>query len=338
MENVSLSEKKLQVIVASSLHARRRCVTESIVRLGASVITVIILFLTAGVCDGQKVSDQQPGANASAVHLNVTVTDAKGRPISGLNQSAFVILDNNVRQDIVSFSDADEPVSIGILFAFSSMNSGPNVQRAKEGLIHSIQRNNSRNEYFLIGADSGSDAATTGAQDAEAIARQLTNLTPKGDYSIYDAVYLGLDRLQHASFRKRALVMITDGRASDSQHDPNEVRAKLADSGALLYSICFLDPIRLARKAGMSVQDTLNRLSDVSGGLSLYPGSDIEMNAVFDLVAIELRHQYSIAYRPKNVADDGKWHQIKVQVVQTSGSRAKARSKEGYFVSTDGTE
>jgi VWFA-related protein len=125
--------------------------------------------------------------------------------------------------------------------------------------------------------------------------------------------------------------LITDGRENDSHHGANEVRNLLAESGVLLYSISVLDTIRLAHKGGMRVQDTLDRLSEVTGGLALYPGSDTEMNAVFDLVAIELRHQYSIAYRPRNLAADGKWHQIKVQITQASPSNIKVRSKEGYF-------
>jgi hypothetical protein len=87
-------------------------------------------------------------------------------------------------------------------------------------------------------------------QDAEATLRQLNGASPEGDSAMYDAVYLALEKLKRASFRKRALLLITDGRENDSHHGANEVRNLLAESGVLLYSISVLDTIRLAHKGG----------------------------------------------------------------------------------------
>ena len=53
---------------------------------------------------------------------------------------------------------------------------------------------------------------------------------------------------------------------------------------------------------GMEGQGTLDELAGVSGGKAFYPNSAAEMDDIFEQIALELRHQYSIGYRP---AQDG---------------------------------
>jgi len=56
------------------------------------------------------------------------------------------------------------------------------------------------------------------------------------------------------------------------------------------------------------------------------------MSDIFEQIALELRHQYSIGYRPPNFVNDGKWHKIKVKVSPPRGmARLFVRSKEGYY-------
>src|ERR1700755_3387574 len=61
-------------------------------------------------------SEERPAAVATdLVTVTLTVTDMYGRLVSGLPKNAFTILDNNLEQRIEFFSDADAPVSVGIL-------------------------------------------------------------------------------------------------------------------------------------------------------------------------------------------------------------------------------
>ncbi len=76
----------------------------------------------------------------------------------------------------------------------------------------------------------------------------------------------------------------------------------------------------------------LDEISGVSGGKAFFPRSDAEMDDIFEQIALELRHQYSIGYRPPNFDNDGKWHRIKVKAAPARGlPRLFVRSKEGYF-------
>jgi hypothetical protein len=62
-------------------------------------------------------------------YATLTVTDLYGRYVSGLSKNAFTIFDNNQEQEITFFSDADAPVSIGILFDVSGSMSGEKIAK-----------------------------------------------------------------------------------------------------------------------------------------------------------------------------------------------------------------
>jgi Ca-activated chloride channel family protein len=60
------------------------------------------------------------------------------------------------------------------------------------------------------------------------------------------------------------------------------------------------------------------------------------MDDIFESIALELRHQYSIGYKPSNFANDGKWHRLKVKITPPRGlPHLFVRSKEGYFAITN---
>jgi len=50
------------------------------------------------------------------VLLNVTVTDDYERVVTGLDSSNFLVFDDKVEQQIVSFSTEDTPTSVGLIF------------------------------------------------------------------------------------------------------------------------------------------------------------------------------------------------------------------------------
>lgn len=76
----------------------------------------------------------------------------------------------------------------------------------------------------------------------------------------------------------------------------------------------------------------LERLASVTGGRAFFPRSSSQMNEAFEQIALELRHQYSIGYRPSNFMADRSWHRIRVKVMTPQElKRVFVRSREGYY-------
>ena len=282
---------------------------------------------------GTEVDDKGPViTNTDLITFTVTVTDLYGRFVSGLNKNAFTIFDDKQPQEISFFSDDDSPVSVGVIFDVSGSMSGDKVRRARDALSHFIQTSHDSDEYFLITFNSRSQLLLDRTRDGNAVLDKLTFVQTKSNTALYDACYLGVERVQRGTHSKRALLLISDGQDNNSRYTFNELRRVLKESDVVLYAVGILGGSDVGSSLGMEGQSTLDELAGVSGGKAFYPRSAAEMDDIFEQIALELRHQYSIGYRPPNFVNDGKWHRIKVKVNPPRGlPRLFVRSKEGYY-------
>jgi Ca-activated chloride channel homolog len=280
-----------------------------------------------------EVDDKTPViTNTDLITFTVTVTDIYGRFVSGLGKNAFSIFDEKQQQNITFFSDDDAPVSVGILFDVSGSMGGDKVRRARDALSHFVQTSHDLDEYFLIGFNSRAQLLMDRTRDGNAVLDKLTFVQTKNNTALYDACYLGVERVQRGTHPKRALLLISDGQDNNSRYTFNELRRVLKESDVVLYAIGILGGSDVGSSLGMEGQGILDELAGVSGGKAFYPRSAAEMDDIFEQIALELRHQYSIGYRPPNFTNDGKWHHIKVKVAPPRGlPRLFVRSKEGYF-------
>ena len=270
--------------------------------------------------------------NTDLITLTVTVTDTYGRYVSGLSQKAFSVFDEKHQQEITFFSDDDAPVSVGVIFDVSGSMSGDKIKRARDALAKFIQTSHNADEYFLIAFNSRAQLLLDKTRNGDAVLDKLTFVQTKNQTALYDACYLGVERVQRGAHPKRALLLISDGQDNNSRYTFNEVRRLLKESDVVLYSIGILSGSDSTNALGMEGQGILDELSGVSGGKAFFPRSAAEMDDIFEQIALELRHQYSIGYKPSNFTNDGKWHRIKVKVSPPRGlPRLFVRSKEGYY-------
>jgi Ca-activated chloride channel homolog len=273
--------------------------------------------------------------NTDLITFTVTVTDTYGRFVSGLGKSAFTVLDEKKPQEITFFSDDDAPVSVGVIFDVSGSMGGDKINRAREALSKFIQTSHNMDEYFLIAFNSRAQLLLDRTRDGNAVLDKLTFVQTKNNTALYDACYLGVEKVQRGTHPKRALLLISDGQDNNSRYTFNELRRLLKESDVSLYGIGILSGNDAGSGLGMQGQGILDELASVSGGKAFFPRSNAEMDDIFEQIALELRHQYSIGYKPANFANDGRWHKIKVKVTPPRGlPRLFVRSKEGYYAVT----
>lgn len=290
-----------------------------------------------GKDEGIPVGDQSVvKVNTDVVTLTVTVTDQYGRYVSGLNQNAFKVFDDKEEQEITYFSDDDAPVSVGIVFDVSGSMSGDKIQRARQALSRFIETSHNSDEYFLIGFNSRAQLLMDRTRDGDAVLDKLTFVQTKGQTALYDACYLGVEKVTRGAHPKRAIILISDGQDNDSRYTFSEVRRLLKESDVVLYGIGILGGSDPGSPLGMEGQSILDELASVSGGKAFFPNSSAEMDEIFERIALELRHQYSIGYKPKNFLNDGKWHKLKVKVTPPRGlPRLFVRNRDGYYAITN---
>lgn len=285
---------------------------------------------------GTEVGEGPVLVNTDLITLTVTVTDTYGRYVSGLDKKAFKVFEDKEEQEIEYFSDDDAPVSVGVLFDVSGSMSGDKVRKAREALSRFIQTSHDSDEYFLIGFNSRAQLLLDKTRDGDSVLSKMTFIETRGNTALYDACYLGVEKVTRGAHQKRAILLISDGQDNNSRYTFSEVRRLLKESDVVLYSIGILGGNDPGSSLGMEGQSTLDELSAVSGGKAFFPNTAPEMDELFERIALELRHQYSIGYRPKNFKNDGKWHKLKVKVTPPRGlPRLFVRSREGYYAVTN---
>jgi len=306
-------------------------------------IALTLLFGSAYVATAQKAAptptptpedgSKPVSVRTDLVTLTLTVTDLYGRYVSALTKDAFTVMDNNKEQEITFFSDSDAPISVGIIFDVSGSMSGDKIKKARTALERFVASSHPSDEYFLIAFNSRAELLMDRTRNAEAVLQKLQLIKPTSNTALYDAVFLGLERVTRGSHQKRALMIISDGQDNASRYNVGEVRRLMKESDVVTYGIGILDRGD-AGQLGMQGQAFLDELASVSGGKSFYPTSAIEMDEIFERIAIELRNQYSVGYTPTDFKPDGKWRKVRVKVKPPRGlPRLTVRSREGYYAS-----
>lgn len=271
--------------------------------------------------------------HSDLITLTVTVTDTYGRFVTGLGKNAFTVFDDKTQQEISFFSDEDAPVSLGIVFDVSGSMGGDKIMRAREALSKFVDTSHARDEYFLIGFNSRAQLLLDHTRDSDALMQKLTFVQTRGQTALYDATYLGVERVTRGAHKKRAILLISDGQDNSSRYTFSELKRLLKESDVIIYAIGIVG-VGDDSTLGYGGRAILEELAGVSGGKAFFPSTGAEMNDTFERIALELRTQYSIGYRPSAFANDGKWHKIKIKVQPPRGfPRLFVRGREGYFAS-----
>ncbi len=314
---------------------------------GRSIVSLVVFFVLATLFAAVEVRGQTPTptpqlqsvedkgtvkVRVDLVTLTLTVTDLYGRYVSGLSKNAFTVFDNGVEQEITYFSDTDAPVSLGILFDVSDSMSGTKIAKARHALERFINTSHPNDEYFLVAFNNRAQLLLDRTRNGEAVLDKLTLVNPRNNTALYDACYLGIEKVTRGTHQKKAMLIISDGQDNASRYNFGEVRRLMKESDVVVYAVGILDGRDSGSSEGMLGKSFLDELTSVTGGKAFYPETDVEMDEIFERIALELRHQYSIGYVPEDFQTDGKWHKVKVKVKPPRGlPRLTVRSREGYF-------
>lgn len=276
-------------------------------------------------------TDERIKLDTDLVTLTVTVTDPYNRLVTGLDRQHFEVFEDKVRQSIEFFSDDDVPVSLGIVFDVSGSMKGK-MDRARDSLRAFIETSHREDDFFLVGFNQRANLIAE-FSDGDTLTNKLTLVDAKGQTALYDASYLGIEKVKQGRHNKRAILLISDGQDNSSRYTYGELRKLLREAGVQIYCIGIVE---MGGTAGgtldMQGQAILEEIAQVTGGKAFFPRSAAELEDATTRIALELRHQYSIGYSPTNVKRDGQWHKIKVQVKPPRGlPTLKVQHKEGYY-------
>jgi Ca-activated chloride channel family protein len=268
--------------------------------------------------------------NVDMVLVPVTVTDPMNRLVTGLEQEDFQIFESNNQQQIRTFASEDAPVSIGIIFDLSgSMTS--KLIRARESILQFIKTANPQDEFFVIGFNDRPELIEDFTSSVEDIQARLATVRSGHRTALLDAIYYGLTKMKEARHERKALLVVSDGGDNRSRYTEGELRAQVRESDVEMYAIGIFDPYAATPEERTGPQ-LLNDLSEETGG-RLFRVDDLsEMGDIAEKISTELRNQYVIGYRPKDLTRDGKWRKVKVKLNPPQGlPPLTVHARTGYY-------
>jgi Ca-activated chloride channel family protein len=270
--------------------------------------------------------------NTDLISFNVTVTDKSGHHIPGLPRTAFTILDEKRAQEISFFGEDDSPISVVIVFDLTASMTGEKVRRAREAIARFMETSHKDDEYFLITLQGGGVyLALDSTRDHQAVIDKLTHVAPRGATALYDACYLGVNKVLQGTRKRRAMLLISDGLDNNSRYTFEELHTIVKESDVAIYSIGVGEKEN-NEHSFPSGKTILESLAAATGGKFFQPQTGEEMYDVFERIALELRFQYTIGYKPSNFTPDGRWHDLKVKINPPPGSpRLSVRYRSGYY-------
>ena len=275
--------------------------------------------------------------DTNLVVLRVAVNDQQGRAAMSLKQNAFKVYEDGVEQQIGFFSSEESPVSWGLVLDRSGSMMGM-MSDVYEAALHVIDEGTSRDETFIVTFNKRPELISDFTSDRHRLENSILGLRADGETALFDAVDFALDRLKQAKYRKRVLVVVTDGEDNASKLKFRALIERAEEEETLIYTVGMFGEMGsgsglLARLMGdRDGRGELKKLAEVTGGSSHFPSNVDQCRSVMKEIAREVSQQYSLGYYPLNKERDGKWRKIKVVVGQTGGSaKLVARTRSGYY-------
>ena len=272
-------------------------------------------------------------ARTNLVAMNVTVMDENGAVVRGLTQDVFTVTEDGEAQPIAQFAAASVPLSLVIAVDASLSMRGGRFEFARQAVLHFFDGLGADDEFVVFGFNDRPFNINKGSKEREVIAREMSRVQPNGATSLYDAVAAGVEALESAGHRRRALVVISDGddQLPSRYQDPRAASAaresiaaeRVRRSEALVYAIGVNPP----HKGGgypLNVA-ALDRLTAPTGGETRMVTTDAGIVTAAEQIGDQLRQQYVIGFAPAH-ADDGTFHQVRVTVSGCEKCRVRARA------------
>ena len=290
----------------------------------------------------QKSEEQQKGysigVNVDLVVVHTSVYDKNGHFVSGLKKENFKVFEDGIAQALTSFSQEDVPVSMGILIDTSgSMRS--KIEMVNKAALALIRASNPQDEVFLIGFSDEVELLEDYTNDIDLISDSLDNIVVTGGTALYDAIHLGVQKAEHGTKPKKAVIVITDGEDRDSYYKLEELLAKVQEADAQVYCIGFTNPLpdkglfdHWSKSVPEKAREALQKIAEETGGKAFFPEKTPELGNIVSTIAHELRSQYSIGFVSSNKARDGAWRRLRIVLDgpnTTTGHHVRART--GYF-------
>jgi VWFA-related protein len=312
-------------------------------RGGAALVVLALVLAAAGEAQ-QPTPTPSPAtprrrppifeAGIEIIHLAVSVTDARNRYVTGLNERDFAVFEDGVRQDLTLFNHDDIPISLVVMIDVSA-SMDEKLKEAQDAAVRFVRTLRPQDKARVMQFNDRPTTLQDFTSDIPSLEAAVRRTESSGPTYLHNALYVTLKDLSKekkaGELRRRAVVMLSDGEDTGSLVSDEQVLELARLTEINIYSIS-LRSNRSADRNRMSFSQAahlLTALANETGGQVYFPNSISELDSVYGRIAEELRTQYSLGYVSTNKRHDGRWRRVVVRTPERDD--VQIRHKVGYY-------
>ena len=290
------------------------------------------------------------------VVLSFTVTDSKGKYVTGLKPKDFKVTEDSITQKMNTFGEGNKaPVQVMDDGTTRNLAGGPTQENpdAADPRTDSFVGTNvfvlfDTSNYMYRGFVYASDAIADfvrGLDRADSVAvytfsRNLSraaNLTKDrnmaisglrkavagDDAALYNALLLAVRDADKVPGRK-VVIVFSNGPDNASMVAPDDVRAVAEDAGIPIYVISTSDVSKDPISASV-----FRRISQRTGGQVYFAKTWQKQVEAFENIRESLGNSYTITYYPQSNPNEG-FRKINVEILSDAAKKLRVRARPGY--------
>lgn len=253
------------------------------------------------------------------VELYTSVVDRQNRPVAGLAQKDFTVLEDGAKQEIVRFERVtDLPIHTALVLDVSASMEDRLDQARQAALTFLEDTIQPKDRAALITFNDRPNLGVKFTKDVTALAGGLAGLKAERGTALYDSIVFSLYYFNGIK-GQRAMLLLSDGKDENSRFTYEEALEYARRAGVTLYTIGLgedLDKRKLAK------------LADETGGRFYAVKDPGELEGIYRQIEEELRSQYLLVYQSSSSRTDNNFRTIELKVAQPS---VEARTIRGYY-------
>lgn len=258
--------------------------------------------------------------DVNLVLIPVLVTDLYDRPIRGLSKQDFRLFEGTAEQQISQFFNMDSPISIGIVFD-ASHSMASRIDQTRKAVSEFLRLSTPGDEFFLLKFSDHPEDVVGFTSDIAEIQEGVDSIHPGGWTSLFDAIYLGIHDMKHATHTRKVLLVLSDGGDNNSRYTESEMRQAVKEADVRIFAISIINSA-----------PSLEKICEESGGRAVRVRNLDELPDMAANLSEEIHSEYVLGYSPSDAERDGKYRKVRVELLQPTGRpRLRTSWKRGYY-------
>jgi Ca-activated chloride channel homolog len=255
--------------------------------------------------------------DVNLINVFATVKDERGNFVTDLTKDDFRVYEDDQLQNIQIFEKQDNVDStIGILLdtSGSMVDILPYMRRGVRDFARNLAKSH---DFFVVSFGTTVRLIHSSSQTQKHLDDSLAALRAYGTSTLYDSLLYAMEQVEKSDPPRKALIIFTDGNDNGSTISHGRIVEEVQSSGVLLYFVAIGSQVLID-------SHTLEPLSDLSGGRTLYVSKQDAVSPVLEQIRAELAQQYYLGY---HAPPRKGFHRLRVEV---PGRNLKIRAKTGY--------